>query len=163
LQGRIIAATNRDLAAEMDANRFRHDLYYRLCAVQVTTPSLAEQLSDRPDDLIDLARFAARRILDPNSDEAEDVTERLTEEVITWIRGQLGDGYTWPGNFRELGQCIRNVMVRGRYARCWRRPSQKTSAAGGRQQKPNGCIRIDSSSPIILVSRHDRLRNCGHT
>jgi DNA-binding NtrC family response regulator len=114
-EGRIIAATNRDLAEEMDEGRFRHDLFYRLCADQVTTPSLAEQLSDRPDDLVDLVRFAARRILDLNSEEAEDEEERLTKEVVAWIEKNLGDGYPWPGNFRELGQCVRNVMVRGRY------------------------------------------------
>jgi DNA-binding NtrC family response regulator len=114
--GKLIAATNRDLAAEMQAGRFRHDLYYRLCADQVTTPSLDEQLSDRPEELKDLVRFIARRILDPSpgaSDEAEEA-ERLTEEVVAWIRRRL-DGYPWPGNFRELGQCVRNVMVRGHY------------------------------------------------
>jgi DNA-binding NtrC family response regulator len=117
-KGKIVAATNRDLAAEMDAGRFRHDLYYRLCADQVTTPSLAEQLSDRPDDLVDLVRFATRRFLDPNSgeeDAAEAEVESLTMEVVAWIREQFGDGYRWPGNFRELGQCVRNVMIRGRY------------------------------------------------
>ncbi len=117
-KGKIIAATNRDLAKEMEAGRFRHDLYFRLCADQVTTPSLAEQLSDRPDDLEDLVRFAAGRALDLNPDSADDPdeeVEQVTTEVLAWIRGHLGDSYPWPGNFRELGQCVRNVIVRGRY------------------------------------------------
>jgi DNA-binding NtrC family response regulator len=113
--GRIIAATNRDLAKEMETGRFRHDLYFRLCADQVTTPSLAEQLSDRPDDLVDLVRFAVRRALDLNSNEADEEAEQVAAEVIIWIRTHLGDSYPWPGNFRELGQCVRNVIVRGRY------------------------------------------------
>jgi DNA-binding NtrC family response regulator len=112
--GRIIAATNRDLAAEMDAGRFRRDLYFRLCADQVTTPSLAEQLAAVPDELNDLVRFIARRTLGP-SPHAEEETERLTKEVVDWIRENLRDNYPWPGNFRELGQCVSNVMIRGSY------------------------------------------------
>ena len=62
-KGKIIAATNRDLAAEMHAGRFRHDLYYRLCADQIVTPSLAEQLADRPEDLTEMVRFIAGKVL----------------------------------------------------------------------------------------------------
>ncbi len=114
-EGRIIAATNRDLAKEMEAGRFRHDLYFRLCADQVNTPSLAEQLSDRPDDLVDLVKFAVHRSLDLKSNEADEEVEQVAAEVIAWIRTHLGESYPWPGNFRELGQCVRNVIVRGRY------------------------------------------------
>ncbi len=117
-KGKIIAATNRDLQKEMEAGRFRHDLYFRLCADQVTTPSLAEQLSDRPDDLEDLVRFAVGGALDLDPDSVNDPAkevEQVTTEVLAWIRSHLGDSYVWPGNFRELGQCVRNVIVRGRY------------------------------------------------
>ncbi|MGO9414201.1 MAG: sigma 54-interacting transcriptional regulator [Syntrophobacteraceae bacterium] len=119
-EGRIIAATNRDLPVEMDAGRFRRDLYFRLCADQVETPSLAEQLVAGPDELKELVRFIARRVLSPDADadadaDAEEEAERLTEEVVIWVRVHLGDNYTWPGNFRELSQCVRNVMIRGRY------------------------------------------------
>jgi DNA-binding NtrC family response regulator len=124
-RGKIIAATNRDLAAEMHAGRFRPDLYYRLCADQVVTPSLAEQLADRPEDLPELVRFIAREVLvtradDPASGPGDDEgsseeVERLTAEVVAWIDRELGRGSAWPGNFRELGQCVRNVMIRGRY------------------------------------------------
>ena len=41
--------------------------------------------------------------------------ERLTAEVVAWIDRELGRDYAWPGNFRELGQCVRNVMIRGSY------------------------------------------------
>ena len=47
-QGKVIAATNRDLATEIDAGRFREDFYYRLCSDVIVTPSLAEQLARRP-------------------------------------------------------------------------------------------------------------------
>jgi DNA-binding NtrC family response regulator len=123
-KGKIIAATNRDLAAEMHAGRFRHDLYYRLCADQVATPSLAEQLADRPEDLPELVRFIAREVLvkrtdDPIGPQTDDgfteEVEPLTAEVVGWIDRELGRDYAWPGNFRELGQCVRNVMIRGSY------------------------------------------------
>jgi DNA-binding NtrC family response regulator len=127
-KGKIIAATNRDLAAEMLAGRFRHDLYYRLCADQVVTPSLAEQLADRPEDLPELVRFIAQDVLTRGNngrngsviatghdDEMAEEVERLTSEVIAWIDRALGRDYAWPGNFRELGQCVRNVMIRGTY------------------------------------------------
>ncbi|HKI16306.1 MAG TPA: sigma 54-interacting transcriptional regulator, partial [Isosphaeraceae bacterium] len=127
-KGKIIAATNRDLSAEMQAGRFRHDLYYRLCADQVETPSLAEQLADRPEDLTEMVRFIAQGVLVKQTDGAngsllgpvagdrfqKDV-EDLTLEVVTWIDRELGRGYAWPGNFRELGQCVRNIMIRGSY------------------------------------------------
>jgi transcriptional regulator with AAA-type ATPase domain len=127
-EGKIIAATNRDLAAEIQAGRFRNDLYYRLCADQVVTPSLAEQLADRPEDLPELVRFIAGRVLFKQTDESDESplgpasegglageVERLVVEVVAWIDRELGREYAWPGNFRELGQCVRNVMIRGSY------------------------------------------------
>lgn len=49
-EGKLIAATNRDLPAEIAAGRFREDLYYRLCADVIVTPSLEEQLREAPGD-----------------------------------------------------------------------------------------------------------------
>lgn len=111
-QGKLIAATNRDLHEEIRAGRFREDFYYRLCADLIHTPSLREQLAKRPDDLETLVSLLARDILKKDVDEAA----RLTKEVVAWIDQNLGEDYQWPGNFRELGQCIRNVMIRGSYA-----------------------------------------------
>ena len=106
--GKVIAATNRDLAADVQSGRFRADLYYRLCADTIKTPSLAEQLASVPEDLPHLVRYVARGV-------AGDAADDLTTEVVRWIGGNLGGGYAWPGNFRELEQCVRNVMIRGTY------------------------------------------------
>jgi transcriptional regulator with GAF, ATPase, and Fis domain len=106
--GKIIAATNRDLAAEMQARRFREDLYYRLCADLIATPSLDEQLADRPEDLDLLVEFACRRVV------GEDSAARFSREVVKWIRQNLR-GHTWPGNFRELEQCVRSYTIRKEY------------------------------------------------
>ena len=107
-QGKLIAATNRDLAEEMQAGRFREDLYYRLCSDLITTSSLHEQLADTPDDLHNLIMFVAKRIAGQDA-------EQLTLEVEHWITNHLGLDYRWPGNIRELEQCVRNCLVRGEY------------------------------------------------
>ncbi len=120
-RGKIIAATNRDLAAEIQAGRFRPDFYYRLCADMITTPTLAEQLRDSPGELPNLVLFLARRIV------GEPETEALAAEVEAWIAERLGRDYPWPGNVRELEQCVRNVMIRGEY-----RPQELRAADGAR-------------------------------
>lgn len=107
-QGKLIAATNRDLGCEIDAGRFRHDLYYRLCSDRIETPTLHAQLSDRPQALAGLIRFLAFRI-------AGDEGDSLAEEVELWIAENLPADYPWPGNIRELEQCVRNVLVRQAY------------------------------------------------
>jgi hypothetical protein len=102
--GKILAATNRDLAAEVAAGRFREDFYYRLCADQITTPSLSEQLAERPEDLAVMVEFICRKV------EAD-----LAGEVVAWIEANLGHDYGWPGNFRELEQCVRSYTIRKEY------------------------------------------------
>ena len=108
-EGKIIAATNRDLAREIEARRFREDLYYRLCSDLITAPSLDEQLRAAPGDRRELVRFVAGRV----AGDAE--ADSLAEESERWIDANLGESYRWPGNFRELEQCVRNVMIRGEY------------------------------------------------
>ena len=106
--GKLITATNRDLAAAMRKGQFREDLYYRLCSDQVTTPSLAEQFQDSPGTLRELVSYMARRVAGPEADE-------LAPEVLAWIEGNLGKDYGWPGNYRELDQCVKNVLIRRNY------------------------------------------------
>ncbi|MEZ5364034.1 MAG: sigma-54 factor interaction domain-containing protein [Bryobacterales bacterium] len=116
--GKLVAATNVDLAAAMQAGAFRPDFYYRLCSDQIQTTPLASQLRESPAILGDLLIYLSRRI-------AGDEAEALAQQTETWIRRELGDSYAWPGNYRELEQCVRNVLIRGEY-----RPRQ-TAASGG--------------------------------
>jgi len=106
--GKLIAATNRDLSRAMQAGLFREDFYYRLCSDLIMTPSLQEQLREAPEVLRELLVFIARRVV---GDEAE----TLADEVEAWILQHLGRDYPWPGNIRELEQCVRNVLVRQEY------------------------------------------------
>ena len=112
-RGKIIAATNRHLPREMARGAFRQDFYYRLCADMIATPSLREQLdgAEARGELHDLLLFITRRVIDDDLEEAES----LAVEVETWIDKHLGRGYPWPGNFRELEQCVRNVLIRQEY------------------------------------------------
>ena len=90
---RVVAATNKDLAAMVERNDFRQDLYYRLSAFPVTIPSLRE----RPDDIPALAEHFLTRIEDG------DRHLPLSPDVIETLMS-----HDYPGNVREL----RNVLER---------------------------------------------------
>jgi DNA-binding NtrC family response regulator len=95
---RVVAATNRDLRAQVNEGNFRSDVYYRLAVVKVTLPPLRERVEDVPL-LVD--RFRARLSVD-------DVTaERLfTSEFLN----RLGRS-AWPGNVRELRNFLERCVV----------------------------------------------------
>jgi len=116
--GKLIAATNRDLPSEIRAGRFREDLYYRLCADLIQTPSLAEQIQDTPAVLHELLHYMTLRTV------GEDAPQYLPE-LEEWIQAHLPAGYAWPGNYRELEQCVRNIIIR----RSYRPLEQPTGAA----------------------------------
>ena len=107
-QGKLIAATNRDLSDAIQEGGFREDLYYRLCSDLIVMPSLHEQLRESPDVLAELVLFMAKRVAGPEA-------EGLAAEAEAWIRTNLGPDYRWPGNYRELEQCVRNLVVRHQY------------------------------------------------
>ncbi|WP_255558918.1 sigma-54 interaction domain-containing protein [Horticoccus luteus] len=92
---RIIAATNRNLAAEVKAGRFREDLYYRLNVISLELPPLRE----RPEDILDAANHLLRSIGDDLHREFRGFTP---------LAGEALQSYDWPGNLREL----RNVVER---------------------------------------------------
>ena len=109
-KGKIIAATNRSLEHEIEAGRFRADLYYRLCADIIRTPTLSELTEGNRDELRQMVRFISTRLLGEESER-----DRLVEQVMTTIRRDVGGSYPWPGNFRELEQCVHRVLIRGGY------------------------------------------------
>ncbi len=140
-RGKIMAATNRDLAREIQAGRFREDFYYRLCSDIIATPSLAEQLRESPDELPNLILFLARRLVG----DAE--APALADEVQAWIEAHLGPSYPWPGNVRELEQCVRNVLIRGEY-----RPP--TARDGGPAEDLAAALRAGALTAEQLLARY---------
>ncbi len=106
--GKVIAATNRDLEAEIAAGRFRDDFYYRICGDRITTPTLREQLAAMPGDRRNLVRIAAGRVVGAGVDD-------VAAEVERWVETNMPADYPWPGNMRELEQCVRSILIHGHY------------------------------------------------
>ena len=92
---RLIAATNRDLNAEVAATRFRNDLYYRLNVVKLRMPALRERMEDLPILVQEILRPLAKEM----GRQVPKVSPRALKKLET---------YPWPGNIREL----RNVLER---------------------------------------------------
>jgi DNA-binding NtrC family response regulator len=84
---RVLAATRRDLGAEMNAGRFRSDLFFRIAQVRIELPSLRERLSDLALLIEDICTKVGR--------------PQHAKAVEQWIGSRMGS-YDWPGNVREL-------------------------------------------------------------
>jgi len=95
---RVIAATNRDLAAEVEAGHFRRDLYYRIAVVPVKLPALRE----RADDIEPLAA----RFLDASCRHNRVRAKRLAPEAVALLKR-----HAWPGNVRELRNLMERVAI----------------------------------------------------
>ena len=107
-EGKIVAATHRNVHQAMEQGEFRKDFYYRLCSDIVTTPSLHQQIKESPEVLGDLVGYISQREAGPEGEE-------IAREANIWIQDRLGLDYPWPGNIRELEQCVRSVMLRREY------------------------------------------------
>jgi len=95
---RVITATNRDLEAEVDAHRFRADLYYRLNVFPISLPSLR----DRSEDITALANFFLSRY--------SKITGKQVSSICYNVIQQL-KSYTWPGNVRQLEHLIERSIL----------------------------------------------------
>lgn len=95
---RIVAATNRDLLDEIDAGRFREDLYYRLNVVPLYLPPLRE----RTDDVGPLVKHFAKKYAQANGRSSP----RIPDDVIDMLQK-----YAWPGNVRELQNYVERATV----------------------------------------------------
>jgi transcriptional regulator with PAS, ATPase and Fis domain len=98
---RVLAATNRDLAAGMANGTFREDLYYRLRVVEVAIPPLRQ----RREDILPLARFFVDRF----RSKLKMPALRLSAESIAFLTN-----YPWPGNVRELENAIEHAAILSR-------------------------------------------------
>jgi transcriptional regulator with AAA-type ATPase domain len=107
-KGKIAAATHRNVHQAMEQGEFRKDFYYRLCSDIITTPSLHQQIKESPEVLEDLVGYLSQREAGPEG-------IAVAKEVNKWIQNHLGLDYPWPGNIRELEQCVRSVMLRREY------------------------------------------------
>ena len=97
VDARVLAATARDLEAEMRAGRFREDLFYRIHVVAIDLPPLRA----RRDDIAPLARYFTARLAERLGRPLS-----LSESAIAWLEDQ-----EWPGNVRELENSIERAAV----------------------------------------------------
>ena len=95
---RVVSATNKDLKKEVEAGRFREDLYYRLHVVPIVLPPLRE----RGDDVLLLARHFAQTIGERMGREAHSFSPEAEARLLR---------YPWPGNVRELENAVEQALV----------------------------------------------------
>jgi two-component system NtrC family response regulator len=95
---RIIAATHRNLEEQVQSGAFREDLYYRLAVVPIQLPPLRKRLEDIPE----LVQYFFRQSKERHHRENLD----LSPSVISCFTG-----YDWPGNVRQLANCILRIVV----------------------------------------------------
>ena len=95
---RVISATNHDLAELIEQKKFRQDLYFRIKGVSVSLPTLR----DRVEDIPVLAEHFLKEAVAETGSSVTDITDAAMN-VLT--------GYDWPGNIRQLRNCIRTMVV----------------------------------------------------
>ena len=95
---RVIACTNKDLTKEIDAGRFREDLYYRLNVVPIAVPPLAGTAEDIPE----LVSTFLKQIADKN----RTATKKMAPEALKML-----EHCTWPGNVRELKNLLDRLSI----------------------------------------------------
>ncbi|MBW7911430.1 MAG: sigma-54-dependent Fis family transcriptional regulator, partial [Alphaproteobacteria bacterium] len=95
---RLIATSNRDMEAAVRAGQFREDLYFRLNVVNIELPSLSE----RPGDILPLAKMFADKYSEQNGIAPKKISEAAAEKLR---------GHRWPGNVRELENTLHRAIL----------------------------------------------------
>lgn len=133
---RILCATNRDPLAEVEAGRFREDLYYRLHVIPLSLPPLR----DRESDVLDIARA----LLVTFATEEKKGFRSLTPESERILLH-----YDWPGNVRQLQNILRNIVVLHDGDQVT--PEMIPPPAGGRWARPQGFGRVAATAPLPAI------------
>jgi formate hydrogenlyase transcriptional activator len=138
---RVIAATNRDLAADVAAGRFRSDLYYRLAVFPIQVPALRERAEDIP---VLVEYFAAR--LGPRLGKRFRAVERESMERL--------QAYRWPGNVRELQNVVERAAILSEGDTLRVDPSLLPGAAGGRAPVTRDVAALPLAEALLRHERH---------
>jgi formate hydrogenlyase transcriptional activator len=139
---RIIAATNRNLEEEVNAGRFRPDLYYRLNVFPIGLPSLR----NRVEDIEPLANFFVERY------------SKITGRKITAMSANVSKelkSYSWPGNVRELEHLIERsiLLTEGNVLREIQLPERNKIKSDNAELSPKALEEIESSYIIEVLKR----------
>ena len=141
ISGRVIAATNRPLAALRRDGHFRDDFFYRLCSDVIEVPTLRQRIAESPTELEQLVRLLVARVTGAQAPE-------LVADVLEALGSGLPRGYPWPGNVRELEQAVRRILLTGRYA------AEKPQAAPGEEEALLDKVRAGELTAADLLARY---------
>ncbi len=161
--GRVVAATNRPLNEMRQAGKFRDDFYYRLCSDTIEIPPFRQRIQEHPDELRILLSVIVKRILGYRE-------ESLAEKIQGLINEQQPSQYQWPGNIRELEQCVRQMFLQRCYS--WQEQASKETGLSSLVTDENGtyltarevmgryCLelyeRVGSLEKVASLARLDR-------
>jgi two-component system, NtrC family, response regulator AtoC len=140
---RLVAATNKNLADQVKAGKFREDLFYRLCVVEIHLPPLRERTSDIPL----LAQTFLREFSKEMGKEVKDFTADALETLIH---------YPWPGNVRELRSALERAVVLCKSDRISVRDLPASLRVGGGADSPQKMIEqnnltVDEAEKQLIV------------
>ncbi len=142
---RLVAATNRDLEADILAGRFREDLLYRLNVIEVVVPPLRERVEDLPRLVTAFLTFCARAARRP--------APALSDAAWAALRA-----YTWPGNIRELRNAIERAVI------LWPAPIIEPAAFPERiAAQATDAPRLGGACTLEEIERDHILRVLAHT
>ncbi|MBW1852101.1 MAG: sigma-54-dependent Fis family transcriptional regulator, partial [Deltaproteobacteria bacterium] len=147
-QGRVIAATNRDINELRTQGRFRDDFFYRLCSDTITVPPLRQRLEEDPNEVHGLLSYTLERMVGKPSPELVGIVQDVISKT-------LGDHYPWPGNVRELEQCVRRVLLKRSYIGDERRisPDERTRLLRGIDTGAMDAQTLLSNYCVMLYNR----------
>ncbi len=137
VDARIISATNRELKKEVEAGRFRQDLYYRLNVFPIEAPPLKERIEDIPALAHHFMEGAARKF--------NCLQGKLTQANVHELQR-----YDWPGNIRELQNVIERAVISTRSGRLrfdlpdGQRPNKKYSSGESERNEGIGEVKTDA-------------------
>ncbi len=144
---RIIAATNKDLREEVQRGRFREDLYYRIAVIEIPMPPLRERIDDIPllvEHFLHTSSYEGRQRL------------QVTKEAMDHLKT-----YAWPGNIRELRNCIERLSVLAEHqvltAEALPPNVVKATPSGGAPNGP-GDLRLDEVERLHILKTLARHR-----
>ena len=139
---RVLAATNANIAAEIDAGRFRSDLLYRLNTIHIHLPPLRE----RGDDIVRLAQ----RFLAQHAQRHRRTVQGFAEAALSALRR-----YAWPGNVRELNHVVERAVLMARGASITPADLRLDPGTAPADRRPLTLEAIEQEAIRAALARHD--------
>ncbi|MFA5120501.1 sigma-54-dependent Fis family transcriptional regulator [Zavarzinia sp.] len=142
---RLVSATNRDLRKEVEAGRFRLDLYYRVSVVGITVPALRDRRSDIPE----LAEHFVRQLAEKHGTPPVGIAPAVIDRLMH---------YDWPGNIRELRNVIESMLLTATGPELGLRDlppditARVADCLGGGMQSPAGLSAIERAERDALLA-----------